>query len=88
MDQETICLSSKSFQSLLQITLKELFTENTFADVTLVSDDQIQIQAHKFVLSAAKVAVYSTVNVPGQNCSGANQWVIGHCSGFTNKGVF
>ena len=52
MEQETFCLSSKSFQSQLQTTLKELFTENTFADVTLVSDDQIQIPAHKFVLSA------------------------------------
>ena len=52
MEQETFCLSSKSFQSHLQATLKELFTENTFADVTLVSDDQIQIPAHKFVLSA------------------------------------
>jgi len=52
MEQGTICLSSKSFQSQLQTTLKELFTENTFADVTLVSDDQIQIPAHKFVLSA------------------------------------
>ena len=39
MEQETFCLSSKSFQSQLQTTLKELFTENTFADVTLVSDD-------------------------------------------------
>ena len=52
MYQETICLSSKSVQSILQITIKELFTENIFADVTLVSDDQIQIPAHKFVLSA------------------------------------
>merc|ERR1719427_1732456 len=52
MEQETFCLSSKSYQSQLQTTLKELFTENTFADVTLVCDDQIQIPAHKFVLSA------------------------------------
>merc|ERR1719427_2231148 len=51
MEQETFCLSSKNFQSQLQTILKELFTENTFADVTLVSDDQIQIPAHKFVLS-------------------------------------
>ena len=50
MVQKTFCLSSKSFQSQLESTLKELFTENTFADVTLVSDDQIQIPAHKFVL--------------------------------------
>ena len=52
MEQETFCLSAKSFQSLLQTTLKELLTENIFADVTLVSDDHIQIPAHKLVLSA------------------------------------
>ena len=28
-----------------------MFTENSFSDVTLVSDDQIPFQAHKFVLS-------------------------------------
>ena len=42
----------KSFQSHLSTTLKKLYTENVYADATHVSDDQVQIKAHKFVLSA------------------------------------
>ena len=52
MDQETFFFSWKTYQPHLNTTLKDLFAEKTFADVTLVSDDQIQIPAHKFVLSA------------------------------------
>ena len=35
-----------------KLSLPEMFKEKTFADVTLVSDDQIPFQAHRFVLSA------------------------------------
>ena len=52
MKPDTSCISWKSFQPSLSATLKKLYTENIYADVTLVSDDQIQIQAHRFVLSA------------------------------------
>ena len=52
MKPDTSCISWRSFQPSLSATLKKLYTENIYADVTLVSEDQIQIQAHKFVLSA------------------------------------
>ena len=53
MEEETVLLSWKSFQPHLCTTLKDLYIgKNHLADVTLVSDDQKQIQAHKFVLSA------------------------------------
>ena len=34
-------------------TQKELFQEKHFADVTLVSDDEIQLKAHKVILSSS-----------------------------------
>ena len=53
MDQETCCLKWKDFPSNLTHTFQDLLTEGHFTDVTLVSDDEIQIQAHKIVLSAS-----------------------------------
>ena len=45
-------ISWESFQSHLLSTIRKLYTEHSYADVTLVCDDLIQIPAHKFVLSA------------------------------------
>ena len=39
-------------QEHIVTAVKDVFNDNTFADVTLVCDDQIQIPAHKLVLSA------------------------------------
>ena len=52
MDRETHCLSWKDFPYHLARTFGHLLTGGHFADVTLVSDDQIQVKAHKLVLSA------------------------------------
>ena len=52
MNRKAFCISWRDFSSHLGSTLQELVTEGQFADVTLVSDDQHQIQAHKIVLSA------------------------------------
>ena len=52
MNQETYSLKWKTFPGHLSFTFKDLVTEGLFTDVTLVSSDQIQIQAHKIVLSA------------------------------------
>ena len=52
MDQETTRLSWKTFPAQLAVTCSDLLTDNNFSDVTLVSDDQIQFKAHRFVLSA------------------------------------
>ena len=46
------CINWKTFQLNLRDSVNELFTDKIFTDVTLVSDDETQIHAHKFVLSA------------------------------------
>merc|ERR1719228_2112756 len=50
---EQVNLSWKLFPAHLESTFKDLAVQEHFADVTLVSDDQIQIKAHKLVLSSA-----------------------------------
>ena len=52
MDKDTFCLSSPTFPNHLARTFKDLLAEGHFTDVTLVSDDHKQMQAHKIVLSA------------------------------------
>jgi hypothetical protein len=52
MKPEIFSLNWKTFKNHLASSLRDLITENMFSDVTLVSDEQIQFQAHKFVLSA------------------------------------
>ena len=43
-------LKRKNFSSNIISRVSDVFTENSFCDVTLVSDDQKPFQAHKFVL--------------------------------------
>jgi len=50
---ECVTYSSSSFPTLLVHTYRDLVLEGNFADVTLVTDDQIQIPAHKIVLSGS-----------------------------------
>ena len=52
MDDEKYDLKWKTYSDHLVGVFKELGEEGHFADVTLVSDDQIQTPAHKVVLSA------------------------------------
>ena len=52
MQQNIFSLRWKYFHTNISSSLKDLYTETSSTDVTLVSDDQIQFQAHKFVLSA------------------------------------
>ena len=49
---EKFNLTWHTFQTHTNYLLSELFTSSSFADVTLVCDDQTQFKAHKFVLSA------------------------------------
>ena len=53
MNAKAFCISWRDFPSHLGSTFQDLQSEGTFTDVTLVSDDQAQIQAHKIVLSAS-----------------------------------
>ena len=50
---EKFCLKWNDFQSNTSNTFKKLRTSDHFYDVTLVSDDQQQLAAHKVVLSAS-----------------------------------
>ena len=52
MEEGRICLSSTTYSNHLTDTFKKLFSRQSYADVTLVSDDNQQVQAHKFILSA------------------------------------
>ena len=50
--EEKFCLRWNDFQSTVSSSFGILRQEKDFFDVTLVSDDEIQIPAHKLVLSA------------------------------------
>ena len=50
---ERFCLKWNDFQSVVSQSFSVLRREEEFYDVTLVSDDQTQIPAHKLVLSAS-----------------------------------
>ena len=50
--EEKFCLRWKKFQSNISNHFHKLRNENDFFDVTLVSDDQKQILAHKVILSS------------------------------------
>merc|ERR1719318_2307426 len=52
MQQNIFSLRWKYFQTNISSSLSNLYKDTSSTDVTLVSDDQIQFQAHKFVLSA------------------------------------
>ena len=49
---EKFCLKWNDFQSTVSQSFSSLRKEKDFFDVTLVSDDEVQISAHKVVLSA------------------------------------
>ena len=49
--EDKIVFSVDSFTSNLQELFRHLYEEQIFSDVTLVTDDQRQIKAHKFILS-------------------------------------
>ena len=52
---EKFCLKWNDFQSNVSNTFKVLRKEEDFFDVTLVSDDEQHIAAHKLVLSASSI---------------------------------
>ena len=50
---EKFCLKWNDFQTTVSQSFGKLRQEKDFFDVTLVSDDEKQIQAHKLVLSSS-----------------------------------
>ena len=53
MLEGTTSLQLDFFKDHVACNLSNIFPDSSFAEVTLVSDDQIQFQAHKFVISAS-----------------------------------
>lgn len=53
MTKETYNIAWNTFQDHLNERSRHLYQEKFFTDVTLVSDDMVQFQAHRTVLSAA-----------------------------------
>jgi len=53
MSEEKLNLSWSNFESAASKTVRDLFSDTEFADVTLASDDEEQMQAHKVILCAA-----------------------------------
>ena len=53
MLDKRLSLVSKEFSSDSAQTLRDLFNDKCFTDVTLVSDDNIQRNLHKVILSAS-----------------------------------
>ena len=49
---EKFCLKWNDFQDNIAISFQELRKDNEYSDVTLVSEEDQQIQAHKIILSA------------------------------------
>ena len=65
---EKYSLNWHTFSDHLRSTLKDLFQEGRHTDVTLVSDDQTQFKAHKFVLSACSPVFKEIIeNNPSQH---------------------
>lgn len=53
MQQDKYTIGWNTFQNHLKETQIELYHEKYFADVTLVSDDMVSVQAHKTILCSA-----------------------------------
>ena len=50
--EELFCIASKDHTDQIKGLLKHLYTDKKFSDVTLVTDDQVVVPSHKFILSA------------------------------------
>ena len=52
-DNELVSISFKEFKNDFSLNFEALFENMKYADVTLVSEDNIQVKAHKAVLGAS-----------------------------------
>ena len=50
--EELFCIASKDHTDQIKGLLKHLYVDKQFSDVTLVTDDQVVVPCHKFILSA------------------------------------
>ena len=62
MRSRVYSLNWKLFTNHLDWSLNDAFEGSRFSDVTLVSDDKIPFQAHKFLLSACSPVLYDLIS--------------------------
>ena len=60
---EKYALNWDTFSDHLKLIFKDLYQEGKFTDVMLVSDDQTQFKAHKFILSACSPVFKKIIEV-------------------------
>ena len=68
MDQDQLLLSWDDFEKMIQATFKDLLGETEFTDVTLATEDDKQINAHKVILSSCSLFFRNILRkYPGKN---------------------
>ena len=61
---EKFCLKWNDFEEKIATSFKKLRTADDFYDVTLVTDDQHQVSAHKIVLASSSEYLPATCKQP------------------------
>ena len=65
---DSLNLNWKAFPEHLKLMSKELYEEDRYSDITLISDDQFQFKAHKIILSACSPVFRNIIDYnPTQN---------------------
>ena len=67
MDQEKSTLTWHTYSDHLRNILKEISSDDSFADVTLVTDDKKQIKAHRNILSACSPVFKNILQLDSNN---------------------
>ena len=73
---EKFCLKWNDFQTTVSQSFGKLRQEKDFFDVTLVSDDEKQIQAHKLVLSSSSKFFKNILTQVNHSITGILIWKI------------
>ena len=65
---DSLNLNWKAFPEHLKLISRELYEEDRYSDITLISDDQFQFKAHKIILSACSPVFRNIIDYnPTQN---------------------
>ena len=73
---EKFCLKWNDFQTTVSQSFGKLRQEKDFFDVTLVSDDEKQIQAHKLVFSSSSEFFKNILTQVNHSITGILIWKI------------
>ena len=66
MREEKYTLNWHTYSDHLRDILKEMSSDDSFADVTLVTDDKKQMKAHKNILSASSSVFKEILQINNQ----------------------